>query len=158
MKFFVLIPDSGVKWGVRPRTINDNTNVGNIFNDYFVGITDSFDIPIKPRPNALDFSLYIARQMSSIVECCREGVAKRSRLFTRLGTRHSTDALFDEWVFYGMLCSLLNELQLRMHTLDNARQFCARLHSTRWPNALDTSLNIHVERFIVKSRERLARA
>ena len=37
---------------------------------------------IKPRPNALDFSLYIARQMSSIVECCREGVAKRSRLFT----------------------------------------------------------------------------
>ena len=51
---------------------------------------------IKPRPNALDFSLYIARQMSSIVECCREGVAKRSRLFTRLGTRHSTDALFDE--------------------------------------------------------------
>ena len=27
---------------------------------------------IKPRPNALDFSLYIARQMSSIVECCRE--------------------------------------------------------------------------------------
>ena len=50
----------------------------------------------KPRPNALDFSLYIARQMSSIVECCREGVAKRSRLFTRLGTQHSTDVLFDE--------------------------------------------------------------
>ena len=41
---------------------------------------------VKPRPNALDFSLYIARQMSSIVECCRERVAKRSRLFTRLGT------------------------------------------------------------------------
>ena len=51
---------------------------------------------IKPRPNALDFSLYIARQMSSIVECCREGVAKRSRLFIRLGTQHSTDVLFDE--------------------------------------------------------------
>ena len=50
---------------------------------------------VKPRPNALDFSLYIARQMSSIVECCREGVAKRSRLFTRLGTQHSTDVLFD---------------------------------------------------------------
>ena len=76
----------------------------------------------KPRPNALDFSLYIARQMSSIVECCREeggqtlstfhytlldkcrallsgverGVAKRSRLFTRLGTQHSMDVLFDE--------------------------------------------------------------
>ena len=51
---------------------------------------------LKPRPNALDFSLYIARQMSSIVECCREGVAKRSRLFTRLGTQHSTNVLFDE--------------------------------------------------------------
>ena len=50
----------------------------------------------KPRPNALDFSLYIARQMSSIVECCREGVAKRFRLFTRLGTQHSTDVLLDE--------------------------------------------------------------
>ena len=37
---------------------------------------------VKLGPNALDFSLYIARQMSSIVECCREGVAKRSRLFT----------------------------------------------------------------------------
>ena len=51
---------------------------------------------LKPRPNALDFSLYIARQMSSIVECCREGVAKRSRLFTRLGTQHSMDVLFVE--------------------------------------------------------------
>ena len=54
------------------------------------------NISFKPRPNALDFSLYIARQMSSIVECCREGVAKRSRLFTRFGTQHSTDVLFDE--------------------------------------------------------------
>ena len=51
---------------------------------------------LKPRPNALDFSLYIARQMLSIVECCRGRVAKRSRLFTRLGTQHSTDVLFDE--------------------------------------------------------------
>ena len=50
---------------------------------------------LKPRPNALDFSLYIARQMSSIVECCREEVAKRSQLFTRLGTQHSTDVLFE---------------------------------------------------------------
>ena len=30
----------------------------------------------KPLPNALDnFSLYIARQMLSIAECCQEGVA-----------------------------------------------------------------------------------
>ena len=53
-------------------------------------------LDIKLRPNALNFSLNIARQISSIVECCREGVAKRSRLFTRLGTQHSTDVLFDE--------------------------------------------------------------
>ena len=63
--------------------------------------------------------------MSSIVECCREGVAKRYRLFTRLGTQHSIEVLFDEKFFYGMLCSLLNELQLHMRTRDNARQFCA---------------------------------
>ena len=50
---------------------------------------------IKPRPNSFDFSLYIARQMSSIVECCRERVAKSSRLFTRLGTQHSIDVLFE---------------------------------------------------------------
>ena len=34
----------------------------------------------------------------------------------------------------------------------------SRLHAARWPNALDISLNMHVERCIVKSRERLARA
>ena len=56
-----------------------------------------------------------------------------------------------------------------MRTLDNPRQSAfdqtsldkkqsSRLHSTRWPNALDISLNMHVERCIVKSRERLARA
>ena len=79
--------------------------------------------------------------MSSIVECCREGVAKRSRLFTRLGTRHSTDVLFDESFFYGMLCSPRNELQLHMCTLDNARQFCARPNFTRQKTELSTSLN-----------------
>ena len=34
----------------------------------------------------------------------------------------------------------------------------SQLHSTRWPSALDISLHMHVERCIVKSRERLARA
>ena len=66
------------------------------FSNLIIIITKQNTELLKPRPNALDFSLYIARQMSSIVECCREGVAKRSRLFTRLGTQHSTDALFDE--------------------------------------------------------------
>ena len=58
-------------------------------------IVSRFLLILKPRPNALDLSLYIARQMSSIVECCREGVAKRSRLFTQLGTQHSIDVLFE---------------------------------------------------------------
>ena len=66
-----------------------------------IGRGDTVDVHkysevVQPRPNALDFSLYIARQMSSIVVCCRERVAKHSQLFTRLGTQHSTDVLFDE--------------------------------------------------------------
>ena len=54
--------------------------------------TKSSQCSIKPRPNALDFSLYIARELSSIVECCREGVAKRSRRFTQ----HACRALYSE--------------------------------------------------------------
>ena len=54
----------------------------------------------------------------------------------------------------------------RSTTLDNFaydqtsldKKQSSRLHSTRWPNALEISLNMHVERCIVKSRERLARA
>ena len=53
--------------------------------------------------------------------------------------------------------------------LDNAQKFDfdqtslykaihARLHYTRWLNALDISLYMNVERCIVKSRERLTRA
>ena len=53
--------------------------------------------------------------------------------------------------------------------LDNAQKFDfdqtslykaihARLHYTRWPNALDISLYMNVGRCIVKGRERLARA
>ena len=34
---------------------------------------DKFGLRLKPGPNALECSLYLARQMSSIVECCREG-------------------------------------------------------------------------------------
>ena len=67
-----------------------------LFNDNVSVISSrSSKRSIKPRPKALDFSLYIARQISSIVECCREGVAKRSRIFTLLGTQHSIDVLFE---------------------------------------------------------------
>ena len=65
---------------------------------------------------------------------------------------------------------------VRSTTLDNARQRStpldnfaldqtsidkkqsSRHHSTRWPNAVDSLLNMHVQRSIAKSRERLARA
>ena len=55
------------------------------------------------------------------------------------------------------VCSTtLDNFALDQTSLDKLQSF--RLHSTRWPNALDISLNMHVERCIVKSRERLARA
>ena len=50
----------------------------------------------------------------------------------------------------------LDNFALDQTSLDKKQS--SRLHSTRWPNALDISLNMHVERCIVKSRERLARA
>ena len=50
----------------------------------------------------------------------------------------------------------LDNFALDQTSLDKLQS--SRLHSTRWPNALDISLNMHVERCIVKSREPLARA
>ena len=50
----------------------------------------------------------------------------------------------------------LDNFALDQTSLDKKQR--SRLHSTRWPNAFDISLNMHVERCIVKSRERLARA
>ena len=50
----------------------------------------------------------------------------------------------------------LDNFALDQTSLDKLQS--SRLHSTRWPNALDISLNMHVERCIVNSRERLARA
>ena len=50
----------------------------------------------------------------------------------------------------------LDNFALDQTSLDKKQS--SRLHSTRWPNPLDISLNMHVERCIVKSRERLARA
>ena len=124
---------------------------------------------VKPRPNALDFSLYIARQMSSIAECCREGVAKRSRLSLDLELNiprmyySMNNSYMECFVHYLMNCNCtcvrsttLDNFALDQTSLDKTQS--SQLHSTRWPNALDVSLNMHVERCIVKSRERLARA
>ena len=44
----------------------------------------------------------------------------------------------------------LDNFALDQTSLDKKQS--SRLHSTRWPNALDISLNMHVERCIVKSR------
>ena len=50
----------------------------------------------------------------------------------------------------------LDNFALDQTSLDKKKS--SRLHSTRWPNALGTLLNMRVERCIAKSRERLARA
>ena len=58
-------------------------------------------------------------------------------------------------------CTCLRSTTLDKFALDQTsldKKQSSRLHSTRWPNALDISLNRHVERCIVKSRERLAKA
>ena len=54
----------------------------------------SKSLKVKPWPNALDFSLYVSGQISSIVVCCLKRMAKHSQLFTRLETQDSTDILF----------------------------------------------------------------
>ena len=58
-------------------------------------------------------------------------------------------------------CTCVRSTTLENFALDHTsldKLQSSRLHSTRWPNALDISLNMHVERCIVKSQERLARA
>ena len=58
-------------------------------------------------------------------------------------------------------CTCVHSTKLDNFALDQTsleKLHSSRLHSTRWPNALDISLNMHVERCIVKSRELLARA
>ena len=50
----------------------------------------------------------------------------------------------------------LDNFALDQTSLDKKQS--SRIHSSRWPNALDISLNMHVKRCIGKSRERLARA
>ena len=58
-------------------------------------------------------------------------------------------------------CTCVHSTTLDNFALDQTsldKKQSSQLHSTRWPNALDISLNMHVERCIVKNRERLARA
>ena len=57
-------------------------------------------------------------------------------------------------------CTCVRSTTLDNFALDQTspdKKRSSRLHSTRWPNALNISLNMHVERCIGQSRERLAR-
>ena len=95
-------------------------------------------------PNALDFSLDLELDISrmyylmnnSFMECFVHYLRNSNCACVRSTT--------------------LDKFALDQILLDKLQS--SRLHSTRWPNALDISLNMHVERCIVKSRERLARA
>ena len=95
-------------------------------------------------PNALDFSLHLELNIprmyylknNSFTECFVHYLMNSNCTCVRSTT--------------------LDNFELDQTSLDKLQS--SRLHSTRWPNALDISLNIHVERCIVKSRERLARA
>ena len=95
-------------------------------------------------PNALDFSLDLELNIprmhylmnNSFMECFVHYVMNSNCACVRSTT--------------------LDNFALDQTSLDKVQS--SRLHSTRWPNALDISLNMHVERCIVKSRERLARA
>ena len=95
-------------------------------------------------PNALDFSLDLELNIprmhylmnESFMECFVHYLMNSNSACVRSTT--------------------LSKFALDQTSLDKLQS--SRLHSTRWPNALDISLNMHVERCKVKSRERLARA
>ena len=95
-------------------------------------------------PKALDFSLDLELNISrmhyfmnnSFIECFVHYVMNSNCTSVRSTT--------------------LDNFALDQTSLDKKQS--SRIHSTRWPDALDISLNMHVERCIVKSRERLAKA
>ena len=95
-------------------------------------------------PNALDFSLNLELNIprmyylmnNSFMDCFVHYLMNSNCACVRLTT--------------------LDNFALDQTSLDKLQS--SRLHSARWPNALDISLNMHVERCIAKSRERLARA
>ena len=95
-------------------------------------------------PNALDFSLDLGLNIP--------------RMYYLMN-----NSFMEYFVHYLMNsnCTCVRSTTLDNFALDQTsldKKQSSRLHSTRWPNALDISLNMHVERYIVKSRERLARA
>ena len=95
-------------------------------------------------PNALDFSLDLELNMPQMYYLMNNS-------FMECFVHH----------LMNFNCTCVRSTTLDNFVLDQTsldKKQSSRLHSTRWPNALDISLNMHVERCIVKSRERLARA
>ena len=99
---------------------------------------------VWPGPNALHFSLDL--------------VLKIPRIYSLMN--NSFMECFVHYVMNSNCTCLrsttLDNFALDQTSLDKKQSF--RLHSTRLPNALDISLNMHVQFCIVKSRERLGRA
>ena len=103
--------------------------------------------------------------MSSIVECCQEGKGGQT-LSTFYSTRNSDLELNILRMYYLMNNSFMecfvkyltnsNRICVRSTTLDDFaldqtsldKKRSSGLHSTRWPNALDISLSMHVKRCI----------
>ena len=95
-------------------------------------------------PNALDFSLDLELNVP--------------RMYCLMN-----NSFMECFVHYLMNsnCKCIRSTTLDNFALDQTsldKKQSSRLHSARWPNALDISLNMYVERCIVKSREPLARA
>ena len=118
--------------------------------NFFIGIrlffqsigTSTVCSTLEPRPDALDFSFDLEFNIpwmyylmnNSFMECFVHYLMNSNCTCVRSTT--------------------LDNFALDQTSLDKKQS--SRLHSTRWPNALDISLNMQVERCIVKSRERLA--
>ena len=93
-------------------------------------------------PNALDFSLDLELNIPRMYDLMN-------------------NSFMEYFVHYLMnsYCTCVRSTTLDNFALDQTsldKKQSSRLHSTRWPNALDISFNMHVECCIVKSRERLA--
>ena len=123
-------------------------SLGQTLSTFHYTLLDKFrallSVVERGRPNALDFSLdlelNIPRMYSLMNNSFRECFVHYLVNSNCACVRSTT----------------LDNFVLDQTSLDKLQS--SRLHSTRWPNALDISLNMHVERCIVKSRERLARA
>ena len=124
------------------RVQKADLSLGQTLSTFHYTLLDLLSVVERGWPNALDFSLDLDLNIprmyylmnNSFVECFVHYLMNSKCTCVRSTT--------------------LDNFALDQTSLDKKQS--SRLHSTRWPNALDISLNMHVERCIVKSRERLA--